>query len=60
MKTQKRQANFRLPETLLDELREVAEQTDRPQSEIVREAVKEKIADLAQSFEPKREIALQS
>lgn len=59
MKTIKKQANFRLPEPLLEELREIAERADKPQSEIVREAVKDKIAELTATYRQK-EIALQS
>jgi len=45
-KTKKIQANYRLPESLLQELKEVATATDQPQSAIVYDALREKLADL--------------
>lgn len=46
MKQDKKLVNFRISESLADELREVAEHKDIPQSQIVRDAVKEKVREL--------------
>jgi hypothetical protein len=44
MKREKtRQANWRLPETLLDELREVSEKTETPLTDIVRSGLQERV-----------------
>lgn len=45
-KETKRQANFRLPKNLLDDLRLVSETTGDPQSEIVRRGIEQKVERL--------------
>ncbi len=46
MKQETKQANFRLPENLLSELKEAADESDVTQSVIVREAVSEKLEQI--------------
>lgn len=46
MKQQIKQANFRLPEELLTELKELADNSEVSQTVIVREAVMEKLKQL--------------
>lgn len=44
MKEEKKMVNFRVSEALAEDLREASEILEIPQSQIVREAVKEKVA----------------
>lgn len=53
-KYRKIQANYRLPEGLLDELREVAEEVDMSQSLIVRTGIEEKISKLRSQIKRKK------
>lgn len=50
MKADKKLINFRIPENLADDLKEVSDGLDVPQSQIVRDAVKEKVAELKQKL----------
>lgn len=56
-KQQNKQANYRLPETLLNDLREVAEETQMPQSLIVRAGVQEKINRLKTQIQRRKQKA---
>jgi Arc/MetJ-type ribon-helix-helix transcriptional regulator len=48
MKPDKKLINFRIPEPLADDLKEVSDGLDMSQSQIVRDAVREKVAELKQ------------
>lgn len=54
MKTDKKMINFRIPENLADDLKEVSDALDVPQSQLVRDAVRDKVAEV------KRQIAAQA
>lgn len=56
-KQRNKQANYRLPETLLNDLREVAEETQMPQSLIVRTGVQEKINRLKTQIQRRKQKA---
>lgn len=51
MNDEKILVNFRIRETDADELRAAAKFLDIPQSQIIREAVKEKVAEIKQQQE---------
>lgn len=46
MKQDKKLVNFRISETLAEELKEVSEAYELPQSQVVRDAVREKVAEM--------------
>lgn len=50
-----KQANFRLPEALLNELREVAEVKEMSQTDIVRDGLQEKINRIKSGIQRQRE-----
>jgi predicted DNA-binding protein len=52
IKPEKKFFNFRISESLADDLREVSDELEIPQSQIVREAVKEKVAALKDARVP--------
>lgn len=60
MKQETKQANFRLPEELLIELKEVADRSEVSQTVIVCEAVKEKVSELKLKIQSNNDLALQS
>jgi predicted DNA-binding protein len=50
MKTAKKLTNVRLSDDLIQDLKEVSEQTELSQSQIIREAIKEKVAALKETL----------
>ena len=52
-KEETKQANWRLPVTLIEELQEVVEETGGSQTELVREAIQQKVARKKRQLERK-------
>jgi hypothetical protein len=55
MKEKTKQANYRLPESLLSDLAEVAEEIKTPQTSIVTAAVQARVVSLKKQIERRKE-----
>lgn len=56
-KETKKQANFRLPGELMDDLKQVSEATNDSQTEIVRKAIEQKLNRIKNGLQKKQQAA---